>query len=137
MPYDSVLNTLQAATADEVYFRNRFRTYDDMTNMLVALVAKGINLYLRSLAPCHAEMILHHLSHIASKIFKLYQLDGRWYGKHRISEPEPKKHGRSQSLPSSFVGALSSCGIRRGTGQLLLLRILDTISPRPFVATER
>ena len=65
--YDSVLYTLQAATADEVYFRNRFRTYDDMTNMLVALVAKGINLYLRRVATGQgtrvAEMILHHLSH--------------------------------------------------------------------------
>ena len=53
-----------------------------MTNMLVALVAKGINLYLRGVATGQgikiAEMILHHLSHIASKMFYKYQLDGRW-----------------------------------------------------------
>ena len=75
--------------------------------MLVAFVAKGINLYLGRVATGQgkgvAEMILHHLSHIASNMFKQYQLDGRWYGKHHeISEPEPKKARTEPDIAIKF-----------------------------------
>ena len=80
--YDDVLQALATATTDFVDFRNRRQSYDQLKNMLIALVAKGINLYLCNVAAKQgkgfAEMTLHYFCYAGSTAFAIERLDGRW-----------------------------------------------------------
>ena len=80
--YDHVLQSLATATTDFVDFRNRRQSYNQLKNMLIALVSKGINLYLCNVAAKQgkdfAEMTLHYLCYAGSTAFAIEHLDGRW-----------------------------------------------------------
>ena len=142
--YDDVLQSLATATTptDFVGFRNRRQSCDRLKNMLIALVSKGINLYLGDVAAKQgkgfAEMALHYLSYAGSTAFAIEHLDGRWMssqasetGESRESETEqviaikyrarPKRvaelRGNSSSSASAHSGWYQA-HVRRGSDAL-------------------
>ena len=62
--YDDVVQALATATTDFVDFRNRPQEIKKLTNMLIALVAKGINLFLHEVVAKKGEAFADMKSHI-------------------------------------------------------------------------
>ena len=104
--YDDVLQALVTATTDWVDFRNRHQSYEQMKNMLVALVAKGINLYFEKVAAEQgkgiAKMTLHHLCYVASTAFARDGLDGRWMSSQETDKLEPKRARTEQVIAIKY-----------------------------------
>ena len=78
--YDDVVQALATATTDFVDFRNRPQEIKKLTNMLIALVAKGTNLFLDEVAAkkgeAFAEMTLHICVMLALQLLRCNVLTG-------------------------------------------------------------
>ena len=104
--YDDVLQSLATATTDFVDFRNRRQSYDQLKNMLIALVSKGINLYLCNVAAKQgkgfAEMTLHYLCYAGSSTFAMEHLDGRWMSSQASKKCESKESETEQVIAIKY-----------------------------------
>ena len=103
---DDVLQSLPTATTDFVDFRNRRQSYDHLKNTLIALVSKGINLYLCKVAAKQgkgfAEMTLHYLCYAGSTTFAMEHLDGRWMSSEASEKCESKESETKQVIAIKY-----------------------------------
>jgi hypothetical protein len=104
--FEDVLRALVTSTTDLVDFRNRHQSYDQLKNMLLALVSRGINLYLGNAAAHHgegiAEMALHHLCYVGSTSFAIAGLDGRWMSIQESDKLDSKRAKEDQVIAIKY-----------------------------------
>jgi hypothetical protein len=100
--YDDVCQALVTATSDWVDFRNRRQSYEQLKNMLLALVSNGINLYLDEVVAQHgkevAEMSLHVLCYTGSTAFAIHGLDGRWMSSQESADRLAPKRAKTEHV---------------------------------------
>ena len=100
--YEDVLQALVTATTDLVAFRNRPQSRDKLKSMLLALVARGINLYLRQVEAREgkeiAEMTLHRLCYVASTAFAIEDLEGRWVSSKEETDKRDSKRAKKEQV---------------------------------------
>ena len=120
---DDVLQSLPTATTDFVDFRNRRQSYDRLKNMLIALVSKGINLYLCKVAAKQgkgfAEMTLHYLCYAGSTAFAIEHLDGRWMSSEATEKCESKESETEKVIAIKYRACPErESHVRRGSDAL-------------------
>ena len=115
--YEDVLQLLATATnKDFVDFRNRRQSYDQLKNKLIALVSKGINLYLCKVVAKQgkrfAEMTLHYLAYAGSTAFAIKDLDREWMSSQASEKCESKESETEQVIDCHQISRPSEtcCG---------------------------
>ena len=105
--YDDVLQSLTTATTAWVEFRNRPQNYHHLKSMLLALVSKGINLYLQNVVAKQgkdvAKMMLHNLCYAGSIAFSTEDLDGRWISNQGFEKGDTKTSEKEQKIAIKYL----------------------------------
>jgi len=96
--YSDVLSALRTSVTPFPHFRGRPQACDQLKSMLLAIVAKGINVYLGNVAANEvnfsASLTLHILCYVGSTAFSRNGLDGRWLSSKEKIEGTEEFHCR-------------------------------------------
>ena len=104
MMYNEFWEALMTATTetDLVDFRNRRQFCDKLKNMLLALVCRGVNVYLGKVISQRgkgiAEMTLHRLCYVGTTAFAVDGLDGLWMGSQEADKLDSKRAKKDQVI---------------------------------------